>query len=97
MSLSLLYHTIVVYFDIITFFQAKGNEQLWCERARRKVMYAIVEEWLKLNSNKTTVKKLQAKISVLHAQLPHNDIKLLNYRCQLKEPLLCIVLAMGYE
>ena len=52
-----------MYFDIITCFQAKGDEQLWCQRARRKVMYAIVEEWLKLNSNKTTVKKLLSALS----------------------------------
>ena len=52
----------VLTFEFI--FQAKGDEQLWSARARRKVMYAIVEEWLKLNSNKTTVTNLLSALSL---------------------------------
>ena len=44
--------------------QAKGDGQLWSPSARRKVMYGIMEEWLKTNPNKTTVKKLLSALSL---------------------------------
>ena len=51
-------------FTFICIFQAKGDEQLWCPRVQRKVIYAIVDEWLVLNSNKTTVKKLLSALGL---------------------------------
>ena len=44
-------------------FQAKSDNQLWSVRARRKVLRAILSEWVKLNSRKTTVKKLISALS----------------------------------
>ena len=43
--------------------QAKSDTQLWSERARRKVLHAILCEWVKVNSKKTTVKKLKSALS----------------------------------
>ena len=43
--------------------QAKSDEQLWSERARRKVLQAILSEWVKVNKKKTTVKKLMTALS----------------------------------
>ena len=54
---------IIICLTIIYIVQAKGDEQMWCASARRKVMYAIMEEWLKTNSNKSTVKKLLSALS----------------------------------
>ena len=36
---------------------------MWAERARRKVILAIISEWLKGNSKKTTVKKLMSALN----------------------------------
>ena len=44
-------------------FQAKNDDNLWSERARRKVISAIISEWLKGNSKKTTVKKLMSALN----------------------------------
>ena len=43
-------------------FQAK-NDDMWSERARRKVISAIISAWLKGNSKKTTVKKLMSALN----------------------------------
>ena len=43
--------------------QAKNDDNLWSERARRKVISAIISEWLKGNSKKTTVKKLMSALN----------------------------------
>ena len=43
-------------------FQAQNDDNLWCERARRKVILAIISEWLK-GSKKTTVKKLLSALN----------------------------------
>ena len=45
------------------YLQAKNDTQLWSERARRKVLYAILSEWVKVNSKTTTVKKLMYALS----------------------------------
>ena len=45
-------------------FQAKSDAQLWSARARRKVLQAILNEWVKFNSKKTTVRKLMSALSV---------------------------------
>jgi len=39
------------------------NDDMWSERARRKVISAIISEWLKGNSKKTTVKKLMSALN----------------------------------
>ena len=44
-------------------FQAQNDDNLWSERARRKVILAIISEWLKGNSKKTTVKKLLSALN----------------------------------
>ena len=36
---------------------------MWTERARRKVILAIISEWLKGASKKTTVKKLLSALN----------------------------------
>ena len=45
------------------YLQAKNDTQLWSERARRKVLHAILSEWVKVNSKTTTVKKLMSALS----------------------------------
>jgi len=42
---------------------AQNDDNLWSERARRKVILAIISEWLKGNSKKTTVKKLLSALN----------------------------------
>ena len=43
--------------------QAKSDAQLWSARARRKVLQAILNEWVKLSSKKTTVKNMIPALS----------------------------------
>eukprot|EP00092_Neocalanus_flemingeri_P057509 GFUD01068355.1.p1 GENE.GFUD01068355.1~~GFUD01068355.1.p1 ORF type:complete len:158 (-),score=44.54 GFUD01068355.1:32-505(-) len=40
------------------------NEKLWSERARRKVLYSILDEWVKVSTKKTTVKNLLSALSL---------------------------------
>merc|ERR1712106_232106 len=44
--------------------EAKDNAHLWSPRARRKMLTHLLEEWVKLNSKKTTVKKLMTALSL---------------------------------
>lgn len=58
--------SIIFDFDNIqknVLLQAKNDDNLWSERARRKVISAIISEWLKGNSKKTTVKKLMSALN----------------------------------
>ena len=43
--------------------QAENDDNSWSERARRIVISAIISEWLKGNSKKTTVKKLMSELN----------------------------------
>ena len=45
-------------------FQAKDNDHLWSRKARRKLLLHILKEWVKVNSKKTTVKKLMTALSL---------------------------------
>ena len=44
-------------------FQAQNDDNLWSERSRRRVLLAIITEWLKGSSKKTTVKKLLSALN----------------------------------
>ena len=44
--------------------QAKDNDHLWSPKARKKLLVAILEEWVNKNSKKTTVKKLMKALSL---------------------------------
>ena len=43
--------------------QAKSDAQLWSARARRKVLQAILNEWVKVSSKKTRVKNMIPALS----------------------------------
>eukprot|EP00092_Neocalanus_flemingeri_P108273 GFUD01139035.1.p2 GENE.GFUD01139035.1~~GFUD01139035.1.p2 ORF type:complete len:132 (-),score=37.41 GFUD01139035.1:29-424(-) len=44
--------------------EAKSNEHLWSRKARRKMLLCILEEWVKVNTKKTTVKTLMTALSL---------------------------------
>eukprot|EP00090_Calanus_glacialis_P004985 TRINITY_DN13802_c0_g1_i1.p1 TRINITY_DN13802_c0_g1~~TRINITY_DN13802_c0_g1_i1.p1 ORF type:complete len:132 (-),score=35.11 TRINITY_DN13802_c0_g1_i1:136-531(-) len=44
--------------------EAKDNDHLWSRKARRKLLLHILKEWVKVNSKKTTVKKLMTALSL---------------------------------
>ena len=69
--------------ESIVYFKAQNDDNLWSERARRKVILAIISEWLKGNSKKTTVKKLLSALSGpgwLDVKLRVEKLMLLNVR-----------------
>jgi len=43
---------------------AKNEEELWCERSRRRVLRSIMTEWTKLSSKSGTVKNLISALSL---------------------------------
>lgn len=55
-----LYQSCITTFCL---FQAQNDDNLWSERSRRKVILAIIHEWLKGNYKKTTVKRLLSALS----------------------------------
>ena len=46
------------------FFQAKNEDELWCERSRRRVLRSIMTEWTKLSTKTGTVKNLISALSL---------------------------------
>ena len=45
--------------------QARSEEELWCERARRRVLHAILSEWVRGGASKqNTVRQLLAALSL---------------------------------
>ena len=80
-------HVIIKFSKLIQnqlfYFKAQNDDNLWSERARRKVILAIISEWLKGNSKKTTVKKLLSALSGpgwLDVKLRVEKLMLLNVR-----------------
>ena len=53
---------VLLFIIYVNHLQAQNDDNLWCERARRKVILAIISEWLK-GSKKTTVKKLLSALN----------------------------------
>ena len=56
-----IWHINTLY--IFCILQAKSEAQLWSAHARQKVLQAILNEWVKLSSKKTTVKNMIPALS----------------------------------
>ena len=56
--------SITKYPECILNLQAKSYDHLWSPKARRKLLIYILDEWVKNNSKKTTVKKLMSALSL---------------------------------
>ena len=61
---TLLWNQDFNYSKISFLLQAKNEEELWCERSRRRVLRSIMTEWTKLSSKSGTVKNLISALSL---------------------------------